>query len=207
MPLYLKDGKLLVEGGALGTGAACCCNKCSGPCDGETPCPEGCACVDGACVADSGACCLPDGTCVDGVNECPPQCVCEYRVGEATYDEATDSFVCPEGQREEGTFCFESTIVPACPDGTCETCEACPPENLTASGPAPSGTFHPGQTCADNPCFESWMCCFILGPEGVTGTACAPGCEGLGIEAGASSYPSLEACQNCFDCACGNPLP
>lgn len=82
MALVVDGGGLVNKGGALGTGAACCCNKCSGPCpngvsecapgcgcsdsqcvpcsgpcDAENPCPAGCACVDGACVADSGACC------------------------------------------------------------------------------------------------------------------------------------------------------
>ena len=27
-----------------------CCSPCSGSCDSENPCPEGCACVDGECV-------------------------------------------------------------------------------------------------------------------------------------------------------------
>ena len=51
MALVVDGGGLVNKGGALGTGAACCCNKCSGPCDEENPCPEGCACVDGECVA------------------------------------------------------------------------------------------------------------------------------------------------------------
>jgi hypothetical protein len=59
MSLVVDGGGLVNKGGALGTGAACCCNKCSGPCDGETPCPEGCACVDGECVG-GGACCSCD---------------------------------------------------------------------------------------------------------------------------------------------------
>ena len=57
MALVVDGGGLVNKGGALGTGAACCCNKCSGPCDGENPCPEGCVCVDGACV---GCCTVGD---------------------------------------------------------------------------------------------------------------------------------------------------
>jgi hypothetical protein len=50
MALINQGGKLLLRDGKLGTGQACCCNKCSGPCDGENPCPPGCVCVDGQCV-------------------------------------------------------------------------------------------------------------------------------------------------------------
>mgnify|MGYP006935472773 CR=1 FL=1 len=57
-----QGGKLLVSGGALASGSGCCCGEpppCSGPCDGENPCPEGCVCVDGQCVPSvaAGACC------------------------------------------------------------------------------------------------------------------------------------------------------
>jgi hypothetical protein len=50
MALVNQGGSFLLQNGALATGAGCCCNKCSGPCDGENPCPEGCECVDGQCV-------------------------------------------------------------------------------------------------------------------------------------------------------------
>ena len=29
-----------------------CATACCGPCDGETPCPEGCECVDGGCLQE-----------------------------------------------------------------------------------------------------------------------------------------------------------
>jgi hypothetical protein len=69
MALINEGGKLLLQNGALANGAGCCCGqcdpatcptgtecqppcvcvngncvRCSGPCDGENPCPEGCAC-------------------------------------------------------------------------------------------------------------------------------------------------------------------
>jgi hypothetical protein len=50
MALINQGGKLLLQNGALASGAGCCCSKCSGPCDAESPCPEGCVCVDGECV-------------------------------------------------------------------------------------------------------------------------------------------------------------
>jgi hypothetical protein len=58
-PLYLYNNELLVIGGKLAANEECCCVEeppCSGPCDAETPCPEGCECVDGECVA-LGTCC------------------------------------------------------------------------------------------------------------------------------------------------------
>jgi hypothetical protein len=49
-PLYLHDGKLLLVDGKLAANEACCCNKCSGPCEGDEDCAPGCVCVDGECV-------------------------------------------------------------------------------------------------------------------------------------------------------------
>jgi hypothetical protein len=46
-----------------------CCNPCSGPCDGENPCPEGCACVDGECVTSCPVECGANG-------DCGSQCEC-----------------------------------------------------------------------------------------------------------------------------------
>ena len=61
-PIF-KDGKLLLSGGKIATSAACCCNKCSGPCDEENPCPEGCYCNCGVCWPNEGC-------------PCPPGCYC-----------------------------------------------------------------------------------------------------------------------------------
>lgn len=96
MPLYLKDGKLLVKGGALGTGQACCCNKCSGPCDGENPCPPGCVCVDGECQespcsgpCDSSCfaayCCSGDGQCGPNGDGCAEFLGCAERWNSPAY--------------------------------------------------------------------------------------------------------------------------
>ena len=40
----LAAGKVVMRDDKVGTEQACCCNKCSGPCDEENPCPEGCCC-------------------------------------------------------------------------------------------------------------------------------------------------------------------
>lgn len=61
MSLTVRNGSLVLRNGALGTTQACCCGGCSGPCDEGNPCPEGCECVAGQCVAEKGCCCV-DGT-------------------------------------------------------------------------------------------------------------------------------------------------
>lgn len=97
MALVNQGGSLLLRNGALATGAACCCSKCSGPCPtGVSECAPGCGCKDSQCVPCSGPC--------DGENPCPEGCVCVngecvsgcvcftgYEV-EITYPEVT----CPE---------------------------------------------------------------------------------------------------------------
>lgn len=50
---------------------------CSGPCDGETPCPEGCCCVQGQCVPnpEPGQPCQCGGPC-EGELMCSEGCYC-----------------------------------------------------------------------------------------------------------------------------------
>ena len=69
MALVSQGGSLLLRNGALATGAACCCNKCSGPCpNGVSECAPGCGCKDSQCVPCSGPC--------DEENPCPEECSC-----------------------------------------------------------------------------------------------------------------------------------
>ncbi len=69
MALVVDGGGLVNKGSALGTGQACCCNKCSGPCpEGVSECAPGCGCKDSQCVPCSGPC--------DEENPCPEGCVC-----------------------------------------------------------------------------------------------------------------------------------
>ena len=56
MALVVDGGGLVNKGGALGTGAACCCNKCSGPCEANGDCAPGCVCVYGECKICTCAC-------------------------------------------------------------------------------------------------------------------------------------------------------
>ena len=69
MTLASNNGKLILRDGKLGTGEACCCGGCSGPCPaGVSECAPGCGCKDSQCVPCSGPC--------DGENPCPEGCVC-----------------------------------------------------------------------------------------------------------------------------------
>jgi hypothetical protein len=48
--IRLIDGQWLIVDGQLATDENCCCDpSCSGACDEENPCPEGCNCCDGVC--------------------------------------------------------------------------------------------------------------------------------------------------------------
>ena len=46
----------------------CCPPPCSGSCDEENPCPEGCYCCDGQCQGEpcGGTCCGSGGNCIEG---------------------------------------------------------------------------------------------------------------------------------------------
>ena len=99
MALVVDGGGLVNKGGALGTGAACCCNKCSGPCDGENPCPEGCVCFQGRC--------LP--ACVGGGKTCPEGWFCcsqlvNIQNNGAVYLDVCLPLLIPD--QEEGQCCF-----------------------------------------------------------------------------------------------------
>lgn len=52
MSLRLVGCQLLLIDGQLAASESCCCTPpCTGPCDEETPCPEGCVCVEGECIS------------------------------------------------------------------------------------------------------------------------------------------------------------
>ena len=89
MTLVNQGGSLLLRNGALATGAACCCNKCSGPCpNGVSECAPGCGCKDSQCVPCSGPCdtscyvaycCSPDGQCGPNGDACADALGCQER--------------------------------------------------------------------------------------------------------------------------------
>jgi hypothetical protein len=48
--IAFEDGKPVFRDGKVGIQQECCCGPlCSGACDEENPCPEGCECVEGQC--------------------------------------------------------------------------------------------------------------------------------------------------------------
>lgn len=114
MALINEGGKLLLQNGALASGAGCCCGGCSGPCDEESPCAEGCECVDGQCV-EGARCCLPSCTCTNQYStqlECE-QCDTVNTCYEYLYPENPED-PCPSGWSGGGGFCSRITTVESC---------------------------------------------------------------------------------------------
>ena len=62
--ITIRDGKIVLRDGKVGTEQACCCDECSGPCDSAGDCGTGCDCVNGQCV----------GLCVETPNEIWTDC-------------------------------------------------------------------------------------------------------------------------------------
>lgn len=51
--ITFEDGKAVMKDGTIGTEQACCCDRpCSGPCEENEDCEEGCCCCDGECASD-----------------------------------------------------------------------------------------------------------------------------------------------------------
>lgn len=170
MALVVDGGGLVNKGGALGTGEACCCNKCSGPCDTENPCPEGCECVEGQCTGEAaGVCCVPvcsecracfflwDGTDFVFQNEilngdcgnCP-EC--------STVDINDPAFGVPVDERIVGqsypfpACCLDEPIPKTCVEFLNSNDKVTRAQCEAHSSYGASGVWHPGQTCAEEPC-------------------------------------------------------
>lgn len=47
--IAFQNGQPIFRGGLVGTGQACCCGGCSGPCSTTSDCAPQCKCVDGEC--------------------------------------------------------------------------------------------------------------------------------------------------------------
>lgn len=105
MDLVVQNGALLKKGNSLGTGQACCCGKCSGPCPtGVGDCAPGCGCKNSECVPCSGPC--------DEANPCPEGCECV---------EGTCRGGCLGRPCGVGNPCPEGCGV--CCNGACSACE------------------------------------------------------------------------------------
>jgi hypothetical protein len=102
--IRLIDGQWLIVDGQLATDANCCCDPpCSGACDEENPCPEGCECCDGVCLEEcKGACCayfcakscLICGWTYDGVGTLTP----EFDVNNPPQADACPTGECSQAQ-------------------------------------------------------------------------------------------------------------
>jgi hypothetical protein len=146
--ITVEDGKIVVEGGSIGTGEACCCKKCEGPCDEENPCPEGCICCNGVCVEE-----IPEGECCgpcDEENPCPEGCICCNGVCVEEIPEGECCGPCDENEDcEPGCRCLDGECVEEC------RCKGCA-ENLQLSmGGQPD--------CFDGFYFDFIQCAFAGG--------------------------------------------
>ena len=149
MAITVEDGKIVVEGGSIGTGQACCCKKCEGPCEENEDCAPGCRCVDGECVEEcSGPCSEceePDFACsvifVDTEEEANNFCQDPTKVfrncdifgpGLSPFPDqgdrwAIDYCACTPSPCPEGCVCVDGECVePPC-SGPCDTNEDCDP--------------------------------------------------------------------------------
>jgi hypothetical protein len=168
------NGRWLLVNGALASSDSCCCNDppCSGPCDEENPCPEGCYCCDGVCQAEP---CVPgctnpnapnynpSATCDDGSCEtCCNQGLCVLEDPDCLGN--CNSLTAPNGCNPAGTTEQEGPCVDCC-DSYCQN--GCPDED------PPQG--------APNDCHSSFAASYVVTPE--------MDCDGVGF-----TY------ENCFDC-------
>jgi len=115
-----EGGGPVFKNGGVGSGQPCCCKKCSGPCQLDSNCGEGCRCLGSVCVNEcSGPCdteedCPVGCDCVDG--QCvSPCCVssidCEIRVT-VTYSNG-QTRISGEDQLDEGGNSIEGSPISA----------------------------------------------------------------------------------------------
>jgi hypothetical protein len=129
--ITLQDGKLVLRDGAIGTEQACCCAKCSGPCDDNEDCAPGCECVDGECVPkncsiksctivpvpDNFPQVMPAGDCEADNVPGDPECCCEgLPQGGCFVDEIIDENGNPPPG--ENDWIFKGTCNPCCDGST-----------------------------------------------------------------------------------------
>ena len=261
MNIQSNNGKIILKNGNIGNGAACCCNKCSGPCDGESPCPEGCACVDGQCVPGGSSCCrcgavlfeypyqyvelfgqtfwdtegeanaaadtavgfvenmadtmLANGYCSADVAIQDPR-VRSYFAPWLDPPRTVWELAQPIAQIFGGCCGFTRIDVPisemwpgtnfpifgnrgACVDDgsnvTCAECRGC--------GGDPCCTFHPGQTCEEEPCAPQ-VCC--TNADNNQGNCLEPPYVALPIgfdaQAWQYTYESNPTCESCYQHLC-----
>lgn len=115
---------------------------CSGPCDEENPCPEGCYCCDGQCQSGP---CDPKGACCERV--CGQMPACHFQ--SQAWCDAIGGVYRGDGTTCAGEYCED--VPEQCPTGqTCndcgdyKSCEPCPCQGSCGEG---------------SPCPEGCVCC------------------------------------------------
>jgi len=154
MALINQGGKLLLQNGALASGAACCCGGCSGPCSDMNPCQPGCVCdYSNAATAyrcvrngDVDLSLTSEASCEECVTECDYNQCDEYM-----YVEEGQS--CPEGWVSDGYGgCYRTTY-----PSSCSQCNGyCYSEGCTSTGNCGQWTqYEIGSCIKPNNCCQS----------------------------------------------------
>lgn len=145
---------------------------CSGPCDEENPCPEGCVCVDGECVAVS---CF--GLC--GPNSpCGPGCVC----CQGTCTPASDVTTFCRAFASRCDFQWPDENTGECPDGYaedaalgpgCWQCGPCPDGFPLGGGPGTTLCYRDIASLTNDGCDDPNACPNdVLAPDGLPYGGC-----------------------------------
>jgi len=119
--ITLQNGAIVLRDGKVGTEQACCCPKCSGPCDEENPCPEGCVCMATVCA---------NYLVIPEEEECPPGFPIDF---------------VSDGER----FCENVRTVDSCDD--CPEGELCFVTEIESAAIAVAGSIAFGKCVPDNP--------------------------------------------------------
>jgi len=182
MALTVQDGKLVFRDGAIGTEQACCCAKCTGPCDEENPCPEGCICCNGECVKE-----IPEGECCGPCQVCEGEC--EWTNDPGLSDSpAQNGWYLVSGCAEEDEEDEEQEEEEGC---GCEPPEEEAPE-YDPDDPEGTVAFATTECVAENPCPEGCEC--------VDGE-CVPNCsiKSCSIVPGPGGWPTVMPAGDCGD--------
>lgn len=218
VPIVCPDGRTCVDGECVlacdcsnpncpsgqvcitGPSGACFCSPCSGICENNGDCGEGCGCYDGACAP------LPCfGACFTGA-DCGEGCGCLNGecVDCSTLTCAQCAFVL--GCDCIGGECSDSGCSKPCANGDdCDTgcgcsgnnCVACESVSCVTNANCPQGCYCNGGTCSANPCAEL----YCSSPED-----CGQGCTCVnGLCVPCSSLSCLtQQCANTVGCECVN---
>lgn len=154
MAIVTNGDKIILRNGALGTGQACCCNKCSGLCSELNQCQPQCRCDISAPTSYGGKCVrngsvdpslTTQASCVECTTECEYNQCYEYMYVEEGQD-------CPGGWDADGWGGCSRITYPS----SCSQCEgSCYSEGCTSTGNCGQWVSYPIGTCVTpNNCCE-----------------------------------------------------